>query len=254
MKNATHASALKRAFSLLFGIAIVVGASPAQAATNTWTGAFNIAYTNAANWNGGVPSNGDWGDTARFTENTPGNKTPTLYATRTVQVVLFSNSTGWTLDGGSGRTLVLRQILSTGNGTNSLTVMVKNAYANTWSVGAGNTVILAGGFYADADYTTILNGGGMLQINSAIQGWSTARRFRVSDGVLRVAAASPMATHGAVIIGTKKGRLQIKNTVAGAKALIGTRILDGVGSGLAVADIGGGYVELYYPYTLITLR
>lgn len=220
--------------------------SAAQAVNRTWTGTVDVAYTNSANWSGGVvPTNGDYGDTAVFTENSPANKTPTLYANRSVQIVKFDNSVGWTLGGGSSRTLVLRQILSSGAGLNTITVLVKTYKGTlTWTIASGNTVRLTGGFSIDDNYTTTLNGGGTLESSASITGWSSARRFKVSDGVLRVDQASPMASSGAVIIGAKTGRLQLMSTVSGAKSLIGSRILDGVGDGLAVADIGGGYVEI----------
>jgi len=239
--------------------AVLALATTAHAANRTWTGAADVAYTNGANWAGGVvPTNGDYGDTAVFTENSPGNKTPTLYANRSVQIVKFDNSVGWTFDGGSSRTLVLRQILSSGTGTNTFTVQVKTYQgSNGWTVNAGNTVVLAGGMYLDSSsQPTTLGGGGSLLLNAAIGGWSGTRQFRVANGVLRVAASSPTGSTGSTLITAKTGRIQILNTVAGAKALIGTRILDGVGDGLAVKDIGGGYVEVSVAplATVITIR
>ena len=234
----------------------LMAAQLAEASDITWNGAINSDYTNSANWVGGVvPKNADYGDTAVFRENSPGNKAPTIYANRGVQNVKFDNSAGWTF--GQSGTLLLRQILSSGVGTNRFTVEVKTWQGTlTWEVASGNTVVLGAGMYLDGANTTTLIGGGTLHVSKAIGGWSGSRKLRVSKGLLSVAASSPTGTSGSAEIASKEGRIRILNTVAGAKALIGSRIIDGVGLGLSVTNIGNGYVEIFVPEppTLLTIH
>lgn len=252
-----HATGIRRTPSGLLrpmrSIAILALAAPlaARATDRIWTGAADIAYTNGANWAGGVaPLNTDYQDRAVFRENSPSNRTPTLYANRVVNALRFEDSTGWSFDG-SGRTIVLKVLYSSGSGTNTVVPQLKNAAAGPWTIGPGNTVASAQLYIDNSDLT--VTGGGTLAVSSAIQGWRSNRILSIANATVRVAASSPTGTTGSVRLTTKASRLQILNTVAGAKALIGSRIVDGLGQGLWVRDIGGGYAEVFPKETTTVL-
>ncbi|MDA3800553.1 MAG: hypothetical protein PF692_15965, partial [Kiritimatiellae bacterium] len=115
-----------------------------QATDIVWSGAVDSAYTTSANWVGGsVPADNDWQDTATFAQTLPANKTPNLTINRSVRAIDFLDSTGWTLSG-SGKTLKLRSLSSTGSGVNTVSARLKSVYSgNTWNVGVGNTLALS---------------------------------------------------------------------------------------------------------------
>ncbi len=221
--------------------AAALAAARAPAGDCIWTGAADTAYTNDANWAGGAaPRNNDYQDRAIFKENSPANRTPALHTHRSVNGVRFEESTGWELKGTC--TFMMKVLFSTGRGTNSFEGQLKNAAAGPWTTGPGNTFVTGRLFVDNSDLT--VTGGGTFVVNQAIEHWAEARRIIIKDGTLRVAASRPFAGSAAAVIDSASARLQLRNTVAGARALIGTRVIDNVGRGLCVAEIGGGYVEI----------
>ncbi|HOF19077.1 MAG TPA: PEP-CTERM sorting domain-containing protein [Phycisphaerae bacterium] len=218
-------------------------------ATKTWDGSEGTEWPNGLNWVGdSAPTDGDWGDIARFAETSPANKTPNLTANRKVQGILFDNSAGWTIgyDGATKRVLTLRTISSSGSGTNTATVQIKTYQSNlAWTVSTGNTLALVGGLYHDgSSYTITLSGGGTLSVTGRIDGYSSTLKTNVADGVLKISGSTPYTNGGSVHITGDTGVLQLQTTVAAATALIGTKIIDDVGKGLSVTDIGGGYAQI----------
>lgn len=217
-------------------------------ATKTWDGSEGTAWSNGLNWVGdSAPTDSDWGDIARFAETSPANKTPSLTASRKVQGILFDNSTGWTIGyDGATKVLTLRTISSSGSGTNTATAQLKTYQGNlTWTVSTGNTLALDGGLYQDGSNRVLtLTGGGTLSVTGKIDGYSSTLITNVADGVLKISGSTPYASGGSVHITGETGVLQLQTTVAGATALIGTKIVDDVGKGLSVTDIGGGYAQI----------
>jgi hypothetical protein len=217
-----------------------------QATDIVWSGAVDSAYTTSANWVGGsVPADNDWQDTATFAQTLPANKTPNLTINRSVRAIDFLDSTGWTLSG-SGKTLKLRSLSSTGSGVNTVSARLKSVYSgNTWNVGVGNTLALSGGLYQDSGGSIInLSGGGTLAITSRIDGWSSTLKMYINEGTLKISGSTPYVNGGAVYIKSVDSYLQLQTSVSAATALIGTKIIDDVGNGLDVTDIGGGYVQV----------
>ncbi len=242
--------------TLIAGILLV---SQARANIVTWTGADGTAPTNfevSANWTGGVapgiPRNNDYSDIARFALTSPANQTPTLTINRTVNGIRFDNSVGWTL-GTAGKQLTLKTVESSGNGTNTVTAQLKTGQGNyDWTIGAGNTVNLVGGLIQDGSgrSLTLKGGGTMIVVGGINPAYSSAvNKFYIELGTLIVDTATPYryggnANNGLTYITTADGFLQMKTTVANAQNQIGTRIIDNVGNGLTVTDIGGGYVQV----------
>jgi hypothetical protein len=212
-----------------------------------WDGEQNTLYTNDMNWVGNTaPRNNDYQDTAIFKENTPANRTPTLSGSRSVYGVRFDDSADWTL-GGSG-TLYTKSFYSTGTGANGIAVEMemKSPGANC-TVGRGNTLTIKS--LRIPNFGINLSGGGTLHLNGQIVGNSSpaAYHININDALLRIAATQPAQASSAYVkINHENARLQLRSTVAAAKSLIGddARIRDGVGQGLSVTDIGGGYVEV----------
>lgn len=236
--------------SRLFSVAVLALAcfAPFAGATDrTWSGAAGDgSFTNTANWTGAtLPANNDYGDLAIFgSAATP--RTVTLSATRNILGVSF-NTAGWTLSGSNFTTLT--RLSSAGLGTNTMHISFEVRYDNaTWNVSIGNTLLLAASFYQRSN-NVLLTGGGTLEINSAITGYTGttgAWGLRINDGttVRFNTATLYYNAAGAVFLNSSAARLQILTSVSAATLMLGDRIRDGVGNGLIVTDIGGGYVEI----------
>ncbi len=106
---------------------------------------------------------------------------------------------------------------------------------------------LAKSFYA-RNKTITLTGGGTLFCSSPFDGYGSGNTYgiKIQNATLKINGNTTSSAVGLVWIDKQEARLQLKTTVAIAKALIGptNRIRDNVGFGLKVADIGGGYVEI----------
>jgi hypothetical protein len=105
--------------AVLFALALA-GAAPAPAATHTWIGPTNGMWSNAANWSGGKPTNGEAGGT----------------------IVQFGANSTSSMDIAG---LVVDQIHFTGanntiNGATALAINGSNLVQNIVSEAAGNTL------------------------------------------------------------------------------------------------------------------
>lgn len=232
------------ASNLLALVAIPWIINSAHAATRTWTGAAGDgAYVTATNWSGNLaPADNDYQDTAAFDT---GAQTVTVPSGRKVYGLNFLKA-GWTLSGGSFAEITA--LTSAGVGTNTLVGLTAHAAA-TWTVGAGNTVVVPS-FY-QRDKNIALTGGGTVQFNALIGGYSGtvgAWGLHVSNGCAKFTTSAPYSsgTAGAVFIDGPDASIELQTTVANANSLITAgRIVDGLGDGLTVDDIGGGYVKVY---------
>ncbi len=246
-------------FSVLAALLVsAVTLAQAQGATKTWTGNDGVDPTNfqvAGNWSGGLPANNDYGDIAKFTENTPANKTPSLTIGRVINGINFDNSVGWNLGYVGGiKELKLKSVNSSGSGTNTVSARIKTAAGGNyiWTIGLGNTLDLTGGLIQDDTGRSLtLKGGGTLSITGGINpAYSSAiNKFYIETGLLKLDTATPYrynsaANNGLTYITTTDGILQLQTSVANAQSQIGLRIFDSVGNGLTVTDIGGGYVQI----------
>jgi hypothetical protein len=239
---------MPRFFSLSVLLALVC-TLPLSAATNrVWTGGGGDGlFTNTANWTGGtVPANNDYGDTAVFGSPATAG-TVTLSASRSIHSVSFT-SAGWTLTGSNFSNFTA--LSSAGIGTNIFDVSFELQYNNAnWNVSLGNTLLMTKAFY-QRDRSFNVAGGGTLAIGTAITGFGGtvgAWGMKITDATtVRFDTATPYSTSsaGAVFLNDAGARVQILTSVSAAELLIGNRIRDGVGSGLLVTDIGGGYVEI----------
>lgn len=237
---------MRRVNPAVVGLGVMFAAA-AHAATITWTGNVGTDFATAGNWaTNVVPASNDWQDTARFADTTPApaNKTPTLSAGRSLNGMLFE-SAGWTY-GGTAQTII-RSISSSGAGTNTISAPLKTIYNNTWTINSGNTLNITNVLYQDSTWSLTLNGGGTLSVASSIEGWSSALKFYLNSGTVKIGGATPYKNGGVVYLQSAESVLQLKTTVAGATALIGTKIIDGTGQGLKVTDLGGGYTQIAIP-------
>lgn len=214
----------------------------------TWNGAAGDGnFATAGNWEGSaIPANNDTQDTAVFNGGT--SRIIAVPASRSVKEIHF-NTVGWTLNTGSFSNL--RTISSTGIGTNTmgLPVSLSSSGSFTWMVTTGNTLALTGAF-TQRNSNLNLTGGGILQIDAAIAGdtgtvgsWG----IHVVNGLLDIHDATPYqsSSAGAVFINGSNAALKLQTTVANAQALITAgRIVDQLGNGLNVEDLGGGVVQV----------
>jgi beta-glucanase (GH16 family) len=232
---------------LPLGVAAFLGAAGVLPAANrTWIdSAGDGSFATSANWSGGVvPANNDYQDTAIFgSPSAP--RCVHVPAGRSIFGLRFETA-GWSLTGSAFNDI--RNVYSAGSGTNSTAQLLNQKYSGNWTVAPGNNLVLGGGLY-QRNYNITLTGGGTLRVGSAITGYGgTAGAWGVhlQDATLRVNAASPYSSTsaGAVFLEAPGARLQLLSTVASVQTLIGTRIVDGLGGGLQVADLGGGVVEV----------
>lgn len=219
----------------------------ASAADRVWTGAAGDgSFTNTLNWSGAtLPANNDYGDTAVFgSAATP--STVTLSAARNIHGLTFSTA-GWTVGGANFSTLT--RLTSAGVGTNTINQSFELRYDNAaWSVSSGNTLVLANSFYQRSNSVN-LTGGGTVIIATAITGYTGTTGswgLKINDGttVRFNSATLYYNAAGAVFLNDANARLQIQTSVSAAQLMIGDRVRDGVGAGLQVMDIGGGYIEI----------
>lgn len=232
--------------SLLGYVALCSAVLPLHAANITWTGsAGDGSFATGSNWAGGVPpASNDYQDTAVFGSGaTPG--AVNVPASRSLFGMRFDTA-GWSLGGSAFADL--RNVTSAGAGTNTVAQSFNQKYSGTWSVGAGNTLSIGSGFY-QRSYDVTLAGGGTVASGTLFNGYSgTVGTWgvHIKDATLKISAATPYTSScaGAVFLENAAARLRLLTSATAAQALIGTRIVDGLGLGLQVADVGGGYVEV----------
>lgn len=189
-----------------------------------------------------APADNDYQDIAAFDT---GPRTVTVPSGRRVLGLNFL-SAGWTLSSGSFAELT--NLSSSGAGTNTLVGVTAHANA-TWTINTGNTAVLPSLYQRDKNIT--LTGGGTLQLNASIGGYSGtvgSWGLHIVNGRARFNTSAPYqaGTAGAVFVNGPDAVLELQTTVAGANSLIGAgRIVDELGDGLVIDDIGGGYVKVY---------
>ncbi|GHB93599.1 PEP-CTERM sorting domain-containing protein [Cerasicoccus arenae] len=218
----------------------------ASAVNIVWNGlAGDDLYATDGNWVGGVaPSNNDYADTAVF--NSTATPSEITYGSRKVAHLLFETA-GWTLSGGHFNGL--GSFESHGAGTNSIiqgasgsAFTVNQNYNPTWTIGDGNTLFVSG-YYQNSKIVT-LTGGGTLSLGSAVSGFGSLG-FILEDVTVRTSVSQIFSASGGTTTLTNiASAVQLQTTIAAAEAMIGSKILDGLGNGLEVTDIGGGYVEV----------
>jgi len=224
--------------------ALLLAAPSASAATRTWTGgAGDGAYVTGGNWDAGVaPANNDYQDIALFDA---GAQTVTVPSARQVYGVTFATA-GWTLSGGSFGEITA--LSSAGTGTSTVVGLTAHASA-TWTVASDNTIVVPTFYERDKNIT--LTGGGTLQFNTSIGGYSGmigSWGVHVVNGCAHFAVSSPYqsGTAGAVFINGAEASVELHTNIATANSLITAgRVVDELGGGLTVDDIGGGYVRVY---------
>ena len=223
----------------------------ALAATVTWTGDDVGDPTNwavGANWDTGQPpADDDYSDIAAFTENAAANKTPTLAGTREVNRIEFDNSTGWQIGGSQ---IAAKSLSSTGVGTNRINSFSGKNSTVQINVGVGNVLELRLIYQDNGGSNMVLSGGGTLVLETKINGWSANLDFSISDGLLRVEddwTYRPIGSDNRkTYLTSEDAVLELQTTVSAAENLITNgQIVDNTGmGGLAVTDMGNGYVQI----------
>ncbi|MGF1634503.1 MAG: PEP-CTERM sorting domain-containing protein [Phycisphaerae bacterium] len=217
-----------------------------HAATIDWDGeAGDGLYMTPQNWVGDtLPANNDFADNIRFGNTAATPETVTLTSNRSINDIIFT-SAGWTIAGNKfNNSGVVR---SSGLGTNTIANELTQQGGGNWNVSVGNTLVINN--YYQRSFSPNFIGGGTVQFTSAIAGFGGSPGdygIRLVDitAVFDNAALYGAPTGGAVFINDVDGILQIQTTVNNAQSLIGSRIIDGVGDGLEVIDLGNGYVQV----------
>ena len=230
-------TAVALAVSLLLGM---VCTTHLQADVIQWTGgAGDWDFMNPANWDGGsLPANNDYEDIAEFGGSaTPGTVTNTN--NRRINGIRFT-SAGWTLQGGFRYG---KGLSSEGAGTNTIHDLFEAAGNRTWTVVAGNTLVITGSAINHYDHNMTLSGGGVLHGTQRLDcaDWGGDRTFTISDGVLRVDSDRPYqgGDNGVIHIGSENGYLELQtDDVAAVESLFGADIVDDTGLGLTATDMG----------------
>lgn len=242
---------LKNHFSLtlitgFFGLALL--SSNAIAANIAWNGlAGDGLFNTDGNWVGGTaPEDNDFRDNGVFgADGTP--TTVTVVGNRDIAGIRFE-TTGWTLTG--SRFDNIRVINSAGTGTNvfnnNLEVNGSNA-TRTWTIGAGNTLHVTSNTFYMKNNNVSLTGGGIISIDTSLTGFGTGSYgLLVQDATARFNNNAPAGNNQSFVsLNDPASIVQVQTSIAGAQSLVSAGdIVDGVGSGLAFTDIGGGYTEI----------
>ena len=226
-------------------------ASAAEMNMLTWTGTSGTDFETPENWEpSGPPENNDFSTVANFSENGPKNKTPKLTVSRSIHKLDFVETAGWEI--GGDKQLTLKLLSSSGQGTNTVSAVLKTGPGDfDWVVESGNAVKLAGLIQDSTERTLALSGGGTLVVAGGIRvAYGEAiNSFRIDDGILQVDTPTAYRSGGSsndstVTIGSSTAALRLKTTPADAQSQIGTRIVDATGRGLRVSDAGGGYAQI----------
>jgi hypothetical protein len=197
-------------------------------------------WANNANWVGNAPANNDYQDRGVFGATATAG-TVTVPAGRKARGIYFETA-GWTV----GKFADLQDINSAGAGTNSLDFFnLRNVQGTvTWNIATGNTLDLFNGFYG-RDQHLIVTGGGTLLLDKEINGYS-GPELQIMNATVRMEDDKVYTpSSGFVSIDDLAAVLQLQTTVANALGQIGDGIIDGIGNGLTVNDIGGGFVEIF---------
>jgi len=145
-----------------------------------WRGAQSDHWDLAANWD--PERQPIAGARVAFADAAP--HPPMLYRDESVEQVDFQTG-GWTI-GGSGHTLTVGSggIDSAGTGTNTVEPDVAMAEDSTWTVGAGNTLVL-GGALSGGDNVLTKDGDGTLVLNGG-QDYGTGLSLTMNGGMVRL--------------------------------------------------------------------
>jgi hypothetical protein len=237
---------IKLITSLLF---FALGATFSHAATITWDGDAGLAsgdynWTTGANWVGdSVPPPGDYGNFARFTDTFFGNQTANVTGSendRKIQGVIFDNTSGWEI---TGSQILMREINSSGTGTNIMNSVKTYQGGNNWTIASGSILEL-NSLYVDGSYNLPISGGGTVVLNSGAGGWSGGKSITVNDVTLQANSSFVFGGSGTVYFNDVAGIIRMQDSVANVQNRIGSSIIDNTGMGLSVTDAGGGYAQI----------
>jgi hypothetical protein len=222
------------------------------AATITWTGtAGDGDYTNPANWTPRLPRNDNWTDTVVFGASaTAGtvhlHKYPPPWGgsprSPSIAQVRFETP-GWTIRdtyADFDNIDVIRSV-APGVGTNTLDTRFNADSNNTWTINAGNTLVLAQSFY-QRNKNIDLVGGGTLHVMGKIGGFgSSGWGLHVQDATLIIDASDPytFATGGAVYLEAAGAQLHLETDEQGFNNLIGSEIFIADGLQLEFTQVDG---------------
>lgn len=217
-----------------------------QATTRYWNGSADNLYTNGVNWDGGVvPISNDYTDKIYFNDTKLSgvmSKTSTLTANREINAIVFQNG-GYSI---TGSQILTKYFASSGSGTNTIAILKSQSSSYEWSIGAGNTVVL-GSLYQDGSNKTLtFQDGGTLILNASIDNtWGT--NYAKLNDILLIVRANRVHVRTASVtkLMLESSELQLKTTVTGAESLIAAgTIVENLGQGFTVTDIGDGYVSI----------
>lgn len=207
---------------------------------STWVTNGGGDYATGANWDtGNVPDSADYGPRLIF----GGSVTPGAVSNPSnteVERINFETA-GWTV---TGSQILLRQINSSGTGTNlAQSIKTWGGGNNSWTIASGNILEL-NSLYLDGARNLSLSGGGVLQLNSEADGWSSSKSFTVNDATLEVSGDWAFNGSGTVNINNDAGILKLNDTLANVQARMGSSIIDNTTLGLSATDLGGGVIQV----------
>ncbi len=222
---------------------------PYQPVGTVWTGeGGDTLFGTAANWSGlYVPTSSD---VITFDDNSNGSVVNFTERT-TVQGIDFQTS-GWTLNG-NGNTLYTTLVAGVSDGLNTI--------ASKLALNSGAEFLLQPyGMLAIAEtidsrgYDLVFGGGGTFELSKKIGGTNSSGTdwgAHIQNARVVVDSTSLMAgwSTGKVFLEDENAALELATTVADAESqILGGDIVDVLGRGLTVTDIGGGRTEVLAGY------
>ncbi|XHR31258.1 MAG: beta strand repeat-containing protein [Chthoniobacteraceae bacterium] len=229
----------------------LLGSLSTNAATLTWNGT-STDFESATNWGGTAPTSDLTTNIALFTGAVTGNA-PTITVSRSISGLDFE-SAGWTLGGSSGKVLTIGAsgIVSVGSGTNTISANVAVGAAQTWSISAGNTLLVSGTLTGSSALT--LGGTGTLVLGASN---SYAGAVAVNSGTLRLGSSQTFSSTVTIGGGSSTAVLDLaayKLTLGTGKTLTinssGTLLLSNTTSGVTSGIVGnvavnsGGIIQV----------
>ncbi len=210
----------------------------------SWTGTAGADWASPGNWLAGrVPG----ADSPVILTGTPTARQPTLYQNQAV-AGLDIQTAGWTV-GGTGYTLTAGDggIDSAGSGSNTVAANVALAADSTWTIAAGDTLVLNGTIRGNA-HTLTVEGGGTLRLVGG-QDHTTGLSLNVSAATVRWDAPKQVLVLDGLDLGNLLGSLGLWGGTSQAAAPSSPSVPTGVASRseVPVAAVATSGVEVPAP-------
>jgi autotransporter-associated beta strand protein len=188
-----------------------LGSSSALAATHIWTGPSGGTWSNPANWNGGVPTNGESGGTiVQFGSGTTSTMDISGLVVDEIHFTGSGNTIGGTTPLGINGALLFDNVVSDAAGNSLATSLpIVLSGASTAVVSAAGTITI-GGAVSGGVGLVFISSGGNFSMTAGNTGDSYTGSTFVQSGTLDIASANGVVISGpSLIVGGNGSAAQV---------------------------------------------